>query len=115
MRDAVEALWEAEKFVRDHPKEASDIDAKAIKADPAIVEASIKWLSFDPLFDDFTISSLEDDIRLSGVGKDHQSRRRSQCIDGACTACRGRAEEKARRLAQINAVRDVASNGIPDA
>ena len=48
VRDAVEALWEAEKFVRDHPKEASDIDAKAIKADPAIVEASIKWLSFDP-------------------------------------------------------------------
>jgi ABC-type nitrate/sulfonate/bicarbonate transport system substrate-binding protein len=58
VRDAVEALWEAEKFVRDHPKEASDIDAKAIKADSAVVEASIKWLSFDPLLDDFTISSL---------------------------------------------------------
>jgi sulfonate transport system substrate-binding protein len=59
LRDAVEALWEAEKFVRDNPQEASDIDAKAIKADPAIVGASIKWLSFNPLLDDFTLASLK--------------------------------------------------------
>ena len=59
LRDAVEALWEAEKFVRDNAKEASDIDAKAIKADPAIVEASSKWLTFNPLLDDFTLTSLK--------------------------------------------------------
>jgi ABC-type nitrate/sulfonate/bicarbonate transport system substrate-binding protein len=59
LRDAVEALWEAEKFVRDNAKEASDIEAKAIKADPAVVEASIKWLSFNPLLDDFTLASLK--------------------------------------------------------
>ena len=57
--DAVEALWEAEKFVRDHSKEAADIDAKALKTDPAVVEASIKWLNFDPTLDEFTISSLK--------------------------------------------------------
>lgn len=59
VRDAVEALWEAEKYVRDNAKEASEIEAKAIKADPAIVEASIKWLSFNPLLDEFTLTSLK--------------------------------------------------------
>jgi len=59
LTEAIEALWEAEKFVRDNPKEAADIDAKAIKADPAVVEASIKWLTFDPLLDQFTVDSLK--------------------------------------------------------
>ena len=56
---AVEALWEAEKFVRDNPKEAAEINAKSLKADPAMIETSSRWLKFDPQLDDFTIASLK--------------------------------------------------------
>src|SRR5262249_6476594 len=59
LRDAVEGVWGAGKFVRENEKEASEIEARAIKADPAVVEASIKWLGFDPLLDDFTLASLK--------------------------------------------------------
>jgi ABC-type nitrate/sulfonate/bicarbonate transport system substrate-binding protein len=56
---AVEALWEAEQYVRDNPKEAADINAKSLKADPAIIESSSQWLKFDPMLDDFTVASLK--------------------------------------------------------
>jgi ABC-type nitrate/sulfonate/bicarbonate transport system substrate-binding protein len=59
INDAVEALWESEKFVRDNPKEAAAINAATLKTDPVIIEASVRWLSFDPLLDEFTVSSLE--------------------------------------------------------
>ena len=59
VEEAVEALWEAEKFIRDNPQEAAAINAATLRADPAIVEASVRWLTFDPLLDDFTIASLE--------------------------------------------------------
>jgi sulfonate transport system substrate-binding protein len=56
---AVEALWETEKFIRDNPKEAAQINAATLKADAAVIDASSQWLKFDPLLDDFTTSSLK--------------------------------------------------------
>lgn len=56
---AVEALWEAEKFIRDNPNEASAINAATLKTDAAIVSAAARWLTFDPTIDDFTLSSLK--------------------------------------------------------
>lgn len=59
INDAVEALWETEKFIRDNPKESAQINAATLKADAAIIETSSQWLTFDPLLDDFTTASLK--------------------------------------------------------
>jgi ABC-type nitrate/sulfonate/bicarbonate transport system substrate-binding protein len=58
INDAVAALWEAQKWVRDNPKEAAAIEAEFLKVQPRIVEVTFKWLNYDPLIDDFTAQSL---------------------------------------------------------
>ena len=57
--DAVAALWEAQQWVRKNQKEAAEIEAEFLKVEPRIVEATFKWLNYDPLIDDFTAKSLE--------------------------------------------------------
>jgi ABC-type nitrate/sulfonate/bicarbonate transport system substrate-binding protein len=57
--EAVAALWEAQQWVRQNPKEAAAIEAKFLKVEPRIVEVSFKVLSYDPLIDDFTAKSLQ--------------------------------------------------------
>ena len=57
--DAVAALWESQKWVRDNPTEAARIEAEYLGVDPAIVEVTFKWLHYDPIVDDFTLASLE--------------------------------------------------------
>ena len=57
--DAVTALWESQQWVRQHAKEAAMIDAEFLKIEPRVVEAASKWLTYDPLIDDFTRKSLQ--------------------------------------------------------
>lgn len=57
--DAVAALWEAQQWVRQNPKEAAAIEAEFLKVEPRIVEVTFKWLKYHPLIDDFTLRSLE--------------------------------------------------------
>jgi ABC-type nitrate/sulfonate/bicarbonate transport system substrate-binding protein len=57
--DVVAALWESQQWVRQHPKEAAAIEAEFLKVEPRIVEVSLKWLTFNPLIDDFTRKSLQ--------------------------------------------------------
>ncbi|MFZ5779534.1 MAG: ABC transporter substrate-binding protein [Pseudomonadota bacterium] len=57
--DAVAALWESQQWVRQHTKEAAEIDAAFLKVDPHIAEGAMKWLTYDPLVDDFTAKSLQ--------------------------------------------------------
>ena len=57
--DAVAALWEAQQWVRQHPKEAAPIEAEFLKVEPRIVEVSFGVLTYDPLIDDFTAKSLQ--------------------------------------------------------
>lgn len=59
IEDAVAALWEAEQFVRNNPEQAAAIEAAFIKADPAVVQATFKYLQFDPTIDDFTVRALD--------------------------------------------------------
>jgi ABC-type nitrate/sulfonate/bicarbonate transport system substrate-binding protein len=56
---AVEALADAQQFVRSHPRQAAAIEAGFIKADPDIIERSSAAFQFTPEIDGFTISSLE--------------------------------------------------------
>jgi ABC-type nitrate/sulfonate/bicarbonate transport system substrate-binding protein len=56
---AIAALWEAEQFVRHNPEEAAAIEAAFIKADPAIVKATFRYLTFEPTIDSFTASSFD--------------------------------------------------------
>jgi sulfonate transport system substrate-binding protein len=55
---AVTALWEAQKWVRDNPAAAADIEAKFLAVDPQIVAGTFKWLQYDPLVDEFTATSV---------------------------------------------------------
>lgn len=57
--DAVAALWEAQQWVRQNPKEAAAIEAEFLKVEPRIVEVSFKVLTYDPLIDAFTAKSLQ--------------------------------------------------------
>lgn len=57
--DAVAALWESQQWVRQNPKEAAAIEAEFLKVEPRIVEVSFKFLTYDPLIDDFTAKSLQ--------------------------------------------------------
>lgn len=57
--DAVAALWEAQQWVRQNPKEAAAIEAEFLKVEPRIVEVTFKWLDYNPLLDDFTRQSLQ--------------------------------------------------------
>jgi ABC-type nitrate/sulfonate/bicarbonate transport system substrate-binding protein len=59
VKDAVAALWEAQQWVRNNPKEAAAIQAEFLKVEPRIVEVTFKWLNYDPLIDDFTAKSLD--------------------------------------------------------
>ena len=56
---AVEALAEAQQFIRQHPQQAARIEAGFIKADPGIIERSSTAFQFTPELDSFTISSLQ--------------------------------------------------------
>lgn len=56
---AVAALWESQQWVRQNPKEAAAIEAEFLKVEPRIVEVTFKWLSYHPLIDDFTRTSLD--------------------------------------------------------
>jgi sulfonate transport system substrate-binding protein len=57
--DAVAALWESQRWVRQNPKEAAAIEGEFLKVEPRIVEVTFKWLKYDPLIDDFTRQSLD--------------------------------------------------------
>ena len=56
---AVEALAQAQQFIRQHPHEAALLEAKFIKADADIIERSSKVLDFVPGIDPFTVLSLK--------------------------------------------------------
>jgi ABC-type nitrate/sulfonate/bicarbonate transport system substrate-binding protein len=56
--DAVAALWEGQKWVRDHRAEAATIMAEFLKADSHSVNIAFDYLDFDPIVDDFTLQSL---------------------------------------------------------
>lgn len=55
---AIEALAQAQQFIRRHPRQAAQIEAGFIKADPGIIERSSTAFQFTPDIDSFTISSL---------------------------------------------------------
>lgn len=55
---AVAALWEAQQYVRKHPKEAAAVQAEFLKVEPRLVESAFKYLEFNPLLDPFTMESL---------------------------------------------------------
>lgn len=59
LNDAIAALWESQKWVRDHPAEAAAIEAKFLSVDPKIVAATFKWLQYDPTVDPFTVNSVK--------------------------------------------------------
>ena len=59
LADAVAALWESQKWVRDHPEEAAQIEAKFLKVDPKIVASTFKWLQYNPIVDEFTSISVK--------------------------------------------------------
>lgn len=56
---AIAALWQAEQFVRHNPEQAATLMATFIKADPAVVKATFRYLTFDPTIDDFTSRSFD--------------------------------------------------------
>ncbi len=57
--EAVAALWEAQQFVRKSPAEAAKVEAAFLKVDPKFVISAFKWLTYDPVVDEFTRSSLK--------------------------------------------------------
>ena len=57
--DAVAGLWESQQWVRQHPEEAAKIEAEFLQVEPRIVEVSFKYLTYNPLIDDFTAKSLQ--------------------------------------------------------
>lgn len=57
--DAVAALWESQQWVRKNQKEAAAIEAEFLKVEPRIVEVTFSRLTYDPLLDDFTRTSLQ--------------------------------------------------------
>lgn len=59
MQDAVLAVWEAQQFVRHHPKESAEIESKFLKVEPRIILVAFKYLDFSPTIDAFTRKSLD--------------------------------------------------------
>lgn len=57
--DAVQALWESQQWLRQHPAEATAFEAAYLKVEPKYITAAFKWLSYDPLVDDFTRQSIK--------------------------------------------------------
>jgi sulfonate transport system substrate-binding protein len=57
--DAVQALWESQQWLRQHPAEATAFQAAFLKVEPKYITAAFKWLSYDPLVDDFTRESIK--------------------------------------------------------
>ena len=57
--DAVQALWESQQWLRQHPAEATAFQATFLKVEPKYITAAFKWLSYDPLVDDFTRQSIK--------------------------------------------------------
>jgi sulfonate transport system substrate-binding protein len=59
VREAVLAVWESQQWLRQHPAEATAFEAAYLKVDPKYITAAFKWLSYDPLVDDFTRQSIK--------------------------------------------------------
>lgn len=59
VRDAVEAMWESQQWLRTHTAEATAFEAAFLKVKPEYITAAFKWLSYEPLVDDFTRESLK--------------------------------------------------------
>lgn len=59
VRDAVEAVWESQQWLRTHAEEATAFEATYLKVKPEYITAAFKWLSYDPLVDDFTRESIK--------------------------------------------------------
>lgn len=59
IEDAVKAIWEAEQYVRHNLHESAELYAEFIKSDSASIEPSYKYLTFDPLIDEFTARSFD--------------------------------------------------------
>lgn len=59
VRDAVLAVWESQQWLRQHTAEATAFEATYLKVDPKYITAAFKWLSYDPLVDDFTRQSIK--------------------------------------------------------
>lgn len=55
----VQALWESQQWLRQHSKEATEIEAIYLKVKPDDITAAFKWLKYDPLVDDYTRQSIK--------------------------------------------------------
>jgi len=63
IQSAVEAMWEAEHYIRHHLDESADIVAKFIKAEPRLVKIAFSYYDFNPIIDDFTLQSAERTVK----------------------------------------------------
>jgi ABC-type nitrate/sulfonate/bicarbonate transport system substrate-binding protein len=59
VNDVVLAVWESQQWLRQHPKEATEMAATYLKVKPDDITAAFKWLKYDPLVDDFTRASVK--------------------------------------------------------
>ena len=59
VREAVLAMWESQHWLRQHRAEAVAYQAAFLKVKPEYITAAFKWLSYDPLVDDFTRQSIK--------------------------------------------------------
>jgi sulfonate transport system substrate-binding protein len=57
--NAVMAVWESQQWLRTHAEEATAFEAAYLKVKPEYITAAFKWLSYDPLVDDFTRESIK--------------------------------------------------------
>jgi sulfonate transport system substrate-binding protein len=57
--NAVQAVWESQQWLRTHAEEATAFEAAYLKVKPEYITAAFKWLSYDPLVDDFTRESIK--------------------------------------------------------
>ena len=55
---AVEAMWEAEQYVRQNQQESAAIVAEFIKAEPRVVSIAFGYYDFNPIIDTFTQESV---------------------------------------------------------
>lgn len=59
VNNAVMAVWESQQWLRTHVDEATAFEATYLKVKPEYITAAFKWLSYDPLVDDFTRESIK--------------------------------------------------------
>jgi ABC-type nitrate/sulfonate/bicarbonate transport system substrate-binding protein len=57
--DVVMAVWESQQWLRQHQKEATEMEATYLKVKPDDITAAFKWLKYDPLVDEFTRQSVK--------------------------------------------------------